>query len=272
MSDNEYRAVKWSDGHLLIALNLYSKIPFGRFHERNPVLVEVAERMGRTPGSLAMKLCNFASLDPILCASGRKGLEGASRRDREMWEAFQSAPDEFGPKSEQLLHDLMTDDQAKDVEVVARGERLVTRSRPLAPPSGASEAMQWVRARRGQSFFRGSVLAAYDGACCITGIPDERLLEAAHIKSWTAAPEHRHNPRNGLCLSKLHHAAFDEGLITFDEDLRVVLSRELREHLPQESVRENFARFEGVAISRAVQNAEPAGEFLAWHREEKFLG
>jgi putative restriction endonuclease len=55
--------VKWTREHELIALNLYGKLPFGQFDKGNPVIIEVASRMGRTPSSLAMKLSNLASLD-----------------------------------------------------------------------------------------------------------------------------------------------------------------------------------------------------------------
>ena len=58
-------AVKWTREHFLIALNLYCKLPFGKLHNGNPIIMEVAEKMGRTPNSLAMKLCNFAALDPV---------------------------------------------------------------------------------------------------------------------------------------------------------------------------------------------------------------
>ena len=58
-------AVKWTREHRLIALNLYCKLPFGKLHKDNPIIKEVAAKMGRTPSSLAMKLCNFASLDPV---------------------------------------------------------------------------------------------------------------------------------------------------------------------------------------------------------------
>jgi putative restriction endonuclease len=57
--------VRWTREHLLIALNLYCKLPFGKLHRGNPIIVEVAAKMGRTANSLAMKLCNFASLDPV---------------------------------------------------------------------------------------------------------------------------------------------------------------------------------------------------------------
>ena len=45
-------AVKWTREHLLIALNLYCKLPFGSFDRDNAVVKEVAAKMGRTSNSL----------------------------------------------------------------------------------------------------------------------------------------------------------------------------------------------------------------------------
>ncbi|HUD83341.1 MAG TPA: hypothetical protein VMQ67_07550, partial [Candidatus Saccharimonadales bacterium] len=57
--------VRWTREHSLIALNLYCKVLFGKMHKGNPIIMEVAAKMGRSASSLAMKLCNYASLDPV---------------------------------------------------------------------------------------------------------------------------------------------------------------------------------------------------------------
>ncbi len=75
------KPVKWTREHFLIALNLYCKLPFGKLDQRNPIIKEVSAKMGRTPSSLAMKLSNFASLDPVQQARGIKGLSGATNRE-----------------------------------------------------------------------------------------------------------------------------------------------------------------------------------------------
>jgi putative restriction endonuclease len=46
--------------------------------------------MGRTPGSVAMKLTNLASLDAQITANGRKSLASTSRLDRAVWSELQS--------------------------------------------------------------------------------------------------------------------------------------------------------------------------------------
>jgi putative restriction endonuclease len=113
-------AVKWTREHFLIALNLYCKLPFGKLDRKNPLIVEVANKMGRSPSSLAMKLVNFASLDPVHQARGIRGLSGATKQDKAMWSEFHTHLADFGTESEQLLHDLFTKDDTEEVDFLAR--------------------------------------------------------------------------------------------------------------------------------------------------------
>ena len=78
----------WTRDELIVAMNLYCKLPFGQLHHRNPVIIALAEKLGRTSSSVAMKLCNFASLDPVQQARGISGLSGASVGDRAVWAEF----------------------------------------------------------------------------------------------------------------------------------------------------------------------------------------
>jgi putative restriction endonuclease len=258
-------SVKWTREHFLIALNLYCKVPFGKLHKGNRVIVEVAEKMGRTPSSLAMKLSNFASLDPVLAARGIKGLVGATKQDRAMWTEFRSDISALAPESEKILHDLFTGDDAKEVDFLQR-DRVQLEPSPRIAPSGPTEKISVVRLRRGQQFFRQSILNAYGVRCCITGISVPRLLVASHIRPWSAFPEDRLNPRNGLCLSCLHDAAFDSGLITLDQNFRVMLSPRLKAYFPQQALEQNFAAYEGQSIRKPEMFTEPSAEFLAHHR------
>ena len=54
----------WSEQELVLAFNLYCKLPFGQYHRNNKKVVGLAQIIGRTPSSIALKLCNFARLDP----------------------------------------------------------------------------------------------------------------------------------------------------------------------------------------------------------------
>src|SRR4029077_1641370 len=114
--------------------------------------------------------------------------------------------------------------------------------------SGPTEKTAMARVRRGQQFFRQTVINSYGVCCCISGINVPRLLVASHIKPWRDFPKERLNPRNGLCLSTLHDAAFDAGLITLDEKFRLVLHKRLRRYFPQNLLEQSFLQFEGKPI------------------------
>jgi putative restriction endonuclease len=265
-------SVKWTRAHLLIALNLYCKLPFGSFDRDNRIVREVAGRMGRTANSLAMKLCNLASLDPVQRARGIKGLVGASALDRQMWDEFHAHLGTLAPQSEQMLHDLFTSDERREVDFLERDKVRLEPSGSLVPPAGGTESTASVKVRRGQQFFRQSILNAYGVRCCITGIAVPRLLVASHIRPWASFPNDRLDPRNGLCLSSLHDAAFDSGLITLDDGFRVVLSKRLKAHFSTPTLERNFAPFEGERIRLPDKLAEPDGKFLSYHRESIFEG
>ena len=183
-----------------------------------------------------------------------------------MWVEFHDRLAMLGSESEQLLHDLFTHDETQEVDFLQRDRvRLVA-------PSGPTETQATVKVRRGQQFFRQSVLTAYDVRCCISGINVPRLLVASHIKPWGKFPSERLNPQNGLCLSTLHDAAFDDGLITLNEKLGVVLSKYLRNYFPQPTLEQNFVPFEGKPIHLPDKLAEPDRDFLCYHREKIFKG
>lgn len=263
-------AVKWTREHFLIALNLYCSLPFGQLHKGNPIIIEVAAKMGRTANSLAMKLCNFAALDPVQQARGVRGLPGATKQDRTMWNDFHQQFAKLGTESEELLHDLFTKDDGKEVDLLGRDKVRLEPSPRFLAPEGPTEGYASVKVRRGQQFFRQAILSAYGVRCCISGINVPRLLVASHIKPWSQFPNDRLNPRNGLCLSTLHDAAFDDGLITLDAEFNIVLSSRLRKFFPQPALEQNFIPFEGKPIRFPEKLAEPDADFIRFHREELF--
>jgi len=71
-------------------------------------------------------------------------------------------------------------------------------------------------------------LANYDYRCTICQINNLKLLNAGHIIPWSVDEHRRADPQNGLSLCALHDRAFDRGLLTVDEDYKVILSGELR--------------------------------------------
>lgn len=249
-----------------MALNLYHKLTFGQLHARNPAIVALAEKLERGANSLAMKLVNLASLDPALKLRGIKGLDGASELDRTVWNEFHTDLNETVPSSEEALRKLFGVSAGDELEVLPKDGFRVRKG----PPSGPTEIVATIKQRRGQDYFRDVVLNNFGGRCGVSQLAVRELLIASHVLPWGTHTEHRLNVRNGLCLSRLHDAAFDQGLITFDEEMRMEVSPRLKAALPQRAVAENFAAYEGEALSLPNDAVFPDPAFLAEHRTRRF--
>lgn len=100
----------------------------------------------------------------------------------------------------------------------------------LVPPENALErryALRSVKQRLHQASFREAVILAYNGRCAVSGLPEQRLLDAAHIVSDKNEKLGQPIVPNGLPLSKIHHAAFDAHLIGIDPDYQLHVSDRL---------------------------------------------
>jgi len=212
----------WTSEQLKLAFHFYCQTPFGKLHGRNPRIIELAGLIGRTPDALAMKLVNFASLDPSITETGRKGLSGASARDREVWNEFHADWERLAIECEQLREALQREHGQPPQTPQARDDDFV-----LDDYSGETR-QAIVQQRIKQDFFRRAVLASYRGRCCISGVSDSRFLIASHIVPWRQDKANRLNPSNGLCLSSIHDKAFDKHLFSLTDDHHIVLSAQLK--------------------------------------------
>ena len=247
----------WTRDELMLAINLYSKLPFGKMHRGNPDIIALSKIIDRTPSSVAQKLVNFASFDPKLQERGIKGLGNTSKLDKEIWNEFNEHWDELFIESEKQLakHEGTTVEKKYEYET---------------PVSYAGEeVVRSVIVRLNQSVFRKLVLSNFDNKCCITGIDKPELLIAGHILPWSQDKGNRLNPRNGLLMSALHDKAFECGLITIDEDYKIMISSKLKSDRAVKSIETSFNRYEGLSILMPKKFL-PATEFLKVHRETRF--
>ena len=61
----------WSRSELLVAASLYCRIPFGRFHSRNPELIHVAGIIGDRPQLRIVRVPVYAAVHScLLCKRG----------------------------------------------------------------------------------------------------------------------------------------------------------------------------------------------------------
>ena len=253
---------QWTEDELMMVLGVYCRLTFGQLSQTNRLIRDVAERLDRTPGSVAMKLTNIASLDPAITSTGRKGLPGASALDRKVWSDFSANTETWMPIIELRLEALLGDQEADDVEDSAA---------PLSVDYSGNDILAVAKRRQGQNLFRQAVFSAYQTRCCITDIAEPRLLIASHIKPWREDKENRLNPRNGLCLSALADRAFDQGMISLSDHCEIMVSSALEAQSHNKHIKDMFCANEGLKI-RMPEKFLPDAEFLAWHRENLFLG
>ena len=100
-------------------------------------------------------------------------------------------------------------------------------SRPPETVAERQYGLRQVKQRLHQAQFRAAVIAAYDGRCALSGLPEARLLDAAHIIADGDEAYGQPVVPNGLPLSKIHHSAFDAHLIGIDPDYRLHVSEQL---------------------------------------------
>jgi putative restriction endonuclease len=246
----------WTREELIVAFNLYCKIPFGRIHIRNPQIIELAKLIGRTPSAVSWKLANFARLDPTLKKRNITGASHGAQAEIDIWSEFKNDWEKLAFESERLLESMA-------------GLPPEAAEKALAFPEGRTREA-FVRTRINQGFFRTAVLAAYGSRCCITGLSVPQLLNASHIVPWSVDVKNRTNPRNGLCLNAIHDRAFDCGLLTVTPDLKVKVSAKVKADAADKASREFLWRFEGMSIF-APQRFVPDEMFLRYHNEHIFI-
>ena len=214
--------------------------------------------IGRTSNAVALKLVNFASMDPSLQARGIKGAANASRLDREIWNEFYDNWDERAYQSEQLLAEKenTTPQQLNNIPEMELPKEGKTR-----------EAM--IKVRVNQSFFRQMILVDYNNTCCITGIKQPELLVAGHIKPWSIDEKNRLNPQNGIAMNALHDKAFETGLLTITPELKVKISPSLFRQKNSQLLEEYFFRYDNLDIF-SPSKFLPDEEFLIYHNEVRF--
>jgi putative restriction endonuclease len=258
--------MNWTRAEVLAALHLYLQVPFGQLHQGQPRIVQLAGWLGRTPGSVAMKLVNIASLDPAITATGRAGLKKASQLDRDVWTELTASWATVAQQAATAYESLAAREGLTPIEADRISATELPNLTEASATALATEREALVKVRISQVRFRRWVLASYGGRCCVTGLKEPRLLIASHIVPWSVSPENRMNPRNGLCLSPLYDRAFDQGLITVTpKSLKIRVSEQLREGTADPYAQQALIALDGVAI-RPPDRLAPDDELLAWHQ------
>ena len=90
----------WTRDELIVAFNLYCKIPFSKINKNHLLIKDLAEAIGRTPSAVAWKLANFASLDPTLQERDIKGASNFGKLDKQIFNELYNDWNNLGYRSE----------------------------------------------------------------------------------------------------------------------------------------------------------------------------
>ncbi|WP_341909000.1 HNH endonuclease [Polaromonas sp. YR568] len=245
----------WTRKETLAALHIYLQLPFGQLHHRNAKIKQLAQWIGRTPGSVALKLVNLASLDPQIVASGRRGMGNASKLDQQIWQELLANWDSIALSAAAEFDRLaVSHGLPAAVDVIDEVPEIV---------EGKTKSVL-IQARVNQVRFRRAILASYNSTCCISGLNHEKLVIASHIVPWSVDKANRLNPQNGLCLSALHDRAYDQGLLTVLPDHTIRIAQKLKGTSNDRFMRDALLRYDGKKI-RLPEKFRPDQKFLEAH-------
>ena len=125
------------------------------------------------------------------------------------------------------------------------------------------------KVRLGQGAFRVLVTDAYNRKCAISGEKTLPVLEAAHIKPYAESGPHFIS--NSLLLRSDLHKLFDTGYLTITSDLKVEVSKRIKEEYQNGK---EYYKFDGADLftlpSRIID--KPDDRFVTWHNENIYKG
>src|SRR5205085_6521380 len=119
--------------------------------------------------------------------------------------------------------------------------------------------------------FRGIIMKLYDYTCAacrlrVITLNGKSAVDAAHIIPF--AETHDDGIGNGLAMCKLHHWAFDNGLLSLDDSYRLLVSTAFDEKGPAALLLRNLSSKDILLPSK--KPFFPARYALRWHRDNKF--
>ena len=151
----------------------------------------------------------------------------------------------------------MNGSQKSEEKEVNRIEQDVTLSR--------TEKEAIVKARIGQGLYRDKLLRKYRDGCIITHINIPEVLIASHIKPWSVSNNfERTSGENGFILSATYDRLFDRGLISFENNGKIMLSNIITTDNAKRLELEN-GRIYDIKFNPGMK------DFLAYHRDVIFI-
>lgn len=181
--------ILWSREDLILAFDLYCRIPFRKTKASNPDVQQMASLIHRSPASVARKLGNFGSFDPELKKKGISGLPNTGKMAKRVWVEFNDDWNRLVVEADKIRKTRIKDAGWDDNFL------------PIAP-AGPSERKASRKQRLHQTFFRSAIMSSYLETCCVSGISVAKCLIASHIVPWSVNEELRANPQQRTLLER----------------------------------------------------------------------
>lgn len=262
-------------------------------NEINPVPA-LAALFHRGERSIVAKMGN---LDGSLAHGGRYDLDvtrhllGAPGRLTHVYCVLLSAAREVGIDRDELpdflgleatAGDLLGQEELSETEVetVVQAESHEVLTQPSELEALFTERLLVAKARVGQHVFAGSVLRNHQHRCVFCGLSvtaegvrARRMLVASHIKPWRhSTSRERLDAANGLAACPTHDVAFDTGLITVDDDLRIHVKPEQERAASEDpAAAAVFGRpplHDQLLLPAGAK--QPGSAYLSWHQNHVY--
>jgi len=125
----------------------------------------------------------------------------------------------------------------------------------------ATEKEMLVKQRLTQGRFRRDLMERYSERCAVTGLDVPSLLIASHIKPWSESTAKEQNDvDNGLLLAAHIDRLFDQHLISFDFQGKIIISNKITHR--QRSLL-------GLSSSMCIENLTTGNQrYLSYHRKQ----
>lgn len=248
----------WTRDEFIVTFNLYLTIEYKKINDQNPDVIKLGNLINRTPGSISIRLANFASVDPYHQQRGAGGLKNGGKEIQSIWNEFYNNRKELLFQSEEILA------QKESTSIENKYAEILFDLKDLKGETVIRE----IKARVNQCVFRKMVLRNYSTKCAITGIDIPELLLASHIVPWSKNENERLNIENGICFSALYDKAFDKGLIGINTNHEVIFSDTLKKKKGTEFFNQYFSSIENQKIISA--QIAPRKDFLQYHLDTIF--
>lgn len=127
-----------------------------------------------------------------------------------------------------------------------------------------TERQTLIQARKGQGKFRQDLISRWQG-CAVNGSTIHETLRASHIKPWrNSTDKQRLDVENGILLNATLDALFDSGLISFENDGKIIISNSINI--------EEYIKI-GITTNTSLRKAPTTKMqiYLNFHRENIFL-